>query len=730
MLQRQRDDDDGTSSIDGRGNSSSSITIVSNVNRNGILSVASASPPPSQFRSRSESEPFTRSSGIIGVNRHYHHPHFHEMRYRLFFTTMVLVCVVLQLIWSQYYFSSSSSSSSSSWMEGNLWTDSHRDGGWMQRTETATVRQEGEEVQLPLMPVVQGRLTISTTNGTNLAEEKSDPRSAHSPALPLPTEAHDGTVSQSSGTLVRSLPVNGRARNRTTDETDIGNNIINTMDTINSVVKTTITSNEKSSSRTKPFLYLHIGPHKTGTTTIQNLLALYNEELLQDGVVYLGKINDEMKHKYPLENDIVRPLRSLIDGISGSRQTMLQLKRQLVQCSKRSQHVVMSNEYFSDIYKIRFGLGGRVLEGFHQIMDPFFQVQVVLSYRRYPDWLYSLYNYAVVMDSSSDKWPTNEQNDINDRGKKIHDYRGNNFQVGRTRTPSVREFMAFPSARSRIEQIVKVYASQQDVSSSTSSAGNRWNVDIVDMQNLTYGDVGLDYLCHIIEPAKRACQQYKEDIAKEERTTTHVSNSATGRVTASDHLLAMFVRYDTEIGQNLRIGLRKSKTVELLKSTFDQWTRRNTNTTILELPWEIRSAWKNPNHTINFLNYDGRNNAAVPFSRSQLDLSKLMSSGDLEQWLQMNGGDNVVPLECPIPQEYELIWQILLKEEKLVHEIQWGTGSGSHGQDADGSLRSYFDGFVSSNKLCHLDLDVLYHRNKSWREFMEGELTKITNERR
>ena len=487
-------------------------------------------------------------------------------------------------------------------------------------------------------------------------------------------------------------------------------------------------STNRNTNSTKPFLYLHIGPHKTGTTTIQNLLALYHEELLQDDVVYLGKINDEMKRKYSLSNDIVRPLRAFIDGKSGSQQAMLRLKRKLVQCSKRSQNVVMSNEYLSDIYKLRIDFGRRVLERFHKMMDPFFQVRVVLSYRRYPDWLYSLYNYAVVMDSGNDKWPTNkeQQGDINDRGKNIRDYRGNNFKMGRIRTPSVREFMAFPSARSRIEKLIKVYAPQQDVSSSTISTGNRWNVHVVDMQNMTYGDVGLDYLCHIIEPAKRACQHYKEDIAKEEHMITRVSNSATGRISASDYLLAMYVRYGTQIGQNLTSGLRKSETAKLLKRTFEQWTSRNINNkTLLELPWEIRSEWKYPNQTIDFLNNDGHDNVTVPFSHTEIDLSKLLSSGVLEQWLQRNGGDDVIPLECPLPQEYELIWKTLLKEEELVHKIQWGTGSGLHRQDGDGALRSYFDGFVSSNKVCHFDLDVLYHRNKSWREFMEAELTKI-----
>ena len=500
---------------------------------------------------------------------------------------------------------------------------------------------------------------------------------------------------------------------------------------------TTATTTIGSSSRnncTKPFLYLHLGPHKTGTTTIQNLLALYHEELLQDDVVYLGKINEEMKLNYPLSNDIVRPLRAFIDGKSGAQQALLRLKRKLVQCSKRSQNVVMSNEYLSDIFRLRIEFGRR-LERFHMIMDPFFQVRVVLSYRRYPDWLYSLYNYAVVMDSGSDKWPSSKeqrQDDINDRGNKIYDYRGNNFQMARIRTPSVREFMVFPSARSRIEQLIKVYAPQQEVSSSPISTGNRWNVHVVDMQNMTYGDVGLDYLCHIIEPAKRACAQYKDDIAMKEQTVTHVSNSATGRVTASDHLLAMFVRYGTEIGQDLTSGFQKSETAKLLKTLFEQWTRRNiniNNKTLLELPWDIRSEWKNPNQTIEFLNHDGHNNVTVPFSRTEIDLSKLLSSRDLEQWLQQNGGDDVIPLECPLPQEYELIWQILLKEEELVHKIQWGTGSGLQRQDGEGALRSYFDGFVSSNKLCHLDLDVLYHRNKSWREFMEGELIKIKDER-
>lgn len=56
-----------------------------------------------------------------------------------------------------------------------------------------------------------------------------------------------------------------------------------------------VTKKEKKKER-KPILYLHVGPPKTATTTIQQKLTEYRKDLMENGILYLGK--DQRREKW------------------------------------------------------------------------------------------------------------------------------------------------------------------------------------------------------------------------------------------------------------------------------------------------------------------------------------------------------------------------------------------------------------------------------------------------
>jgi hypothetical protein len=68
----------------------------------------------------------------------------------------------------------------------------------------------------------------------------------------------------------------------------------NTID-VNYILTNKQNTTTTTTTTTKPKLYIHIGPHKTGTTTIQDLSAIYWKELLQDDIVFHGKINRRLQ---------------------------------------------------------------------------------------------------------------------------------------------------------------------------------------------------------------------------------------------------------------------------------------------------------------------------------------------------------------------------------------------------------------------------------------------------
>lgn len=57
--------------------------------------------------------------------------------------------------------------------------------------------------------------------------------------------------------------------------------------------KITVSDATPLASRTKPMIFLHVGPPKTSSTTLQSILTSYRETLKLDNYLYVGRIYDE-----------------------------------------------------------------------------------------------------------------------------------------------------------------------------------------------------------------------------------------------------------------------------------------------------------------------------------------------------------------------------------------------------------------------------------------------------
>lgn len=147
--------------------------------------------------------------------------------------------------------------------------------------------------------------------------------------------------------------------------------------------------NNNTVSRTdRPYLVLHIGPPKTATTAIQCELARLNEELAKnDSYYYFGipclldrtlrlQNNETYQRGFKILNDITRK------EVNGDFFTNFQ--KRLNYRLERNDNVIFSSEHFNQI---------RSDEGFQMIKNATegFHVRVVISYRRYWEWLPSYY---------------------------------------------------------------------------------------------------------------------------------------------------------------------------------------------------------------------------------------------------------------------------------------------------------------------------------------------------
>lgn len=163
----------------------------------------------------------------------------------------------------------------------------------------------------------------------------------------------------------------------------------------------------------KPVLVLHIGPHKTATTTIQCELTYFRSELAQNKnapLIYLGRTgvcNNESSESFEYILDSQALGKCLDNEVPCNVQKEWKDSIELLgKLANKKYNVIVSDEIFSRILPKK-----ESLQLLHSTLSQLFQVKVVIGYRRYFEWRVSSYSEA-YKNALDEEWPR-------DGGRKI-----------------------------------------------------------------------------------------------------------------------------------------------------------------------------------------------------------------------------------------------------------------------------------------------------------------------
>jgi hypothetical protein len=170
---------------------------------------------------------------------------------------------------------------------------------------------------------------------------------------------------------------------------------------------------QQSKDRTKPTIYIHVGPPKTGTTTTQTALTVWKDSLLEnDGIEYLGF------HMWP--NGTWRVYDTLGSGVaelSGGcisdmtkpcyRTVLDKLRDKYSHDKARNKDgipndLILSDEVFT---RSRYLLGNQEgLERFQENIKDMYNLQVIVAYRRFEDWFPSARRQVNLRSQKPSYW--------------------------------------------------------------------------------------------------------------------------------------------------------------------------------------------------------------------------------------------------------------------------------------------------------------------------------------
>lgn len=192
---------------------------------------------------------------------------------------------------------------------------------------------------------------------------------------------------------------------------------------IDSNNNTTSNSANSTTREHRPILVLHVGPHKTGTSTIQCDLTYFQHLLHEEAsFTYIGRQYRECMHprvksaahSFGIDT---RRLISCLDRHDkepcGSKKEWAHLTKTLAALAAHRQNVIISDEAFS-----RMKINDRNLAFLHRALNQYFEVRVIIVYRHFYSWLLSQYNehYKPLGNRKFyQKWP-------GEGGKPIHTF--------------------------------------------------------------------------------------------------------------------------------------------------------------------------------------------------------------------------------------------------------------------------------------------------------------------
>eukprot|EP00984_Skeletonema_dohrnii_P018635 scaffold8735_cov156-Skeletonema_dohrnii-CCMP3373.AAC.2 len=187
-----------------------------------------------------------------------------------------------------------------------------------------------------------------------------------------------------------------------------------------------------SSTSTEPMFVLHIGPHKTATSVIQCDLTRYRKELYETAsVAYVGRIYshclNRRNNKHTLDP---RPLINSCfkNGNCETKDTWKTLESELAYLSAHNKHVILSDEAFARMHVTSYNQKVDNRQMLYDLVNKYYpgRVRVVVVYRRYYEWMLSLWNefnkpFKNGNGDTSDYRPT-YQNWPSEGGKRCHTF--------------------------------------------------------------------------------------------------------------------------------------------------------------------------------------------------------------------------------------------------------------------------------------------------------------------
>jgi hypothetical protein len=267
-----------------------------------------------------------------------------------------------------------------------------------------------------------------------------------------------------------------------------------------------------SNMNKKPLFVLHIGPPKTGTTTLQCELGLKYPNLKQENFYYLGT------YYAPLCG---LPIDHRIEGFSTATRPVLlhcyaphankgcDLDKQWLEFasileSHKDHNVIMSDEMFQHLFE------QDDVQRFAKLLQPHWDVRIVYAYRHFYSTLPSLHHqlndpYATTpgMPYAVEKtmWPK-------DGGYKIMPFRSSNyFYISQEIEHFFHWVIAFG------------------------------NVNVFDMQNTNGVDYLPAFLCTMIPEAKSLCQQQSQtEVSLSSDSSSHNDNNSASKYLHYDML--------------------------------------------------------------------------------------------------------------------------------------------------------------------------------------------------
>ena len=249
----------------------------------------------------------------------------------------------------------------------------------------------------------------------------------------------------------------------------------------------------------KPILYLHAGPPKTATSTIQAKLFEHQKNLSKDGIVFLGRAKSGWYlNSFPhvAHCPMYRRYAEKADGISPNCFSKMNATLQSYYHSGKD--IIISDEVVGIMYSEK-KLAKRSTQAMQDFADLVrdWDVRILLGYRPYFDFVISQFNEQWEIKAAKvkmNRWPKNGGKSV----PLVKDSWSSNTGLADDGWPATADMADFFS---------KTFA----------------NVTVFDITNP--GDLSTHFFCNILENANEACAAQKALLASgSKQTRVNVAN--------------------------------------------------------------------------------------------------------------------------------------------------------------------------------------------------------------